>query len=60
MTGYLLGLAAVCPFVGAMSDLLGRRWLSIGSMCILVAGQIVASLAPNMNVFIGEHHPLNP
>ena len=50
---YLLALAAVCPFVGALSDLFGRRWLAIGGMGVLIVGQIICSTARSMNVFIG-------
>jgi MFS family permease len=50
---YLIALAGVCPFVGSLSDLLGRRYVAlIGSMLIIV-GTIVSSTAHRMNTFIG-------
>lgn len=52
--GNLLALAAICPFVGAMSDLFGRRYVAIGGMCLIIIGMIICSTAKNMNVFIGE------
>ncbi len=50
----LLGLAAVCPFVGAISDLLGRRYVAIGGSALIILGMIVCSTVHNMNNFIGE------
>lgn len=50
----LLALAAVCPFVGALSDLFGRRYIAMAGASFIVLGMIVASTAHNMNVFIGE------
>jgi MFS family permease len=50
---YLIALAGVCPFVGSLSDLIGRRYVAlIGSMLIIV-GIIVSSTAHHMNTFIG-------
>ncbi|KXJ94144.1 fungal trichothecene efflux pump [Microdochium bolleyi] len=52
VTGNLLGSAAICPFSGALSDLLGRRHVAIGgTLCVLI-GQLICSLAANMDVFI--------
>ncbi|KAI6709975.1 hypothetical protein PZA11_005971 [Diplocarpon coronariae] len=48
----LLALAAVCPFVGALSDLVGRRWVAISGGCFIVIGMIVCSTAHAMNTFI--------
>ena len=48
----LLSLAAVCPFTGSISDLIGRRWVAlIGAGCIVV-GMIICSTAHTMNIFI--------
>lgn len=48
----LLSLAAVCPFTGSISDLIGRRWVAlIGATCIVV-GMIICSTAHTMNIFI--------
>ncbi|PQE05904.1 MFS drug efflux pump protein [Rutstroemia sp. NJR-2017a BVV2] len=49
----LLALAAVCPFVGALSDLLGRRWVAMTGAGLIVIGMIVCSTAHSMNTFIG-------
>lgn len=50
--GYLLALAAICPFVGSLSDLFGRRWVAIIGTSLLIIGMIVASTAHTMNIFI--------
>ncbi len=51
---YLLALAAVCPFVGSISDLIGRRWVALGGSALLVIAMIICGTAKNMEVFIGE------
>ncbi|KAA6414292.1 MAG: MFS multidrug transporter [Lasallia pustulata] len=48
----LLALAAVCPFVGSLSDLMGRRYLALIGAGFLVLGMIVSSTAHTMNAFI--------
>ncbi|KAG9234495.1 MFS multidrug transporter-like protein [Amylocarpus encephaloides] len=48
----LLALAAVCPFVGALSDLLGRRYVALTGSAFIVIGMIVCSTAHTMNNFI--------
>jgi MFS family permease len=56
----LLSLAAVCPFVGAISDLIGRRYVALMGAGLIVIGMIVCSTAHNMNIFIGTlpfQHP---
>ncbi|KAF2087655.1 MFS multidrug transporter-like protein [Saccharata proteae CBS 121410] len=50
--GYLLALAAVCPFVGYLSDLFGRRHTSLMGATLLIVGNIVTSTAHVMNIFI--------
>lgn len=50
----LLALAAVCPFVGSLSDLMGRRYVAILGACLIILGMIVASTAHTMNIFIGR------
>ncbi|KAH7037517.1 fungal trichothecene efflux pump [Microdochium trichocladiopsis] len=52
VTGNLLGSAAICPFSGALSDLLGRRYVALGGVTCVLAGQVICSLAMNMDVFI--------
>lgn len=49
----LLSLAAVCPFVGSLSDLVGRRYVSLVGSIFLVLGMIVCGTAKEMNPFIG-------
>lgn len=49
----LLALAAVCPFVGALSDLLGRRYVAMMGSLLIVVGSIVCATAKVMNTFIG-------
>lgn len=52
MIGNLLALAAICPFVGSISDLIGRRYVALLGGCFLVIGMIVSSTAQTMNTFI--------
>lgn len=49
----LLALASICPFVGSLSDLFGRRYTSIIGAVLLILGNIITSTAHTMNVFIG-------
>ncbi|KAK3620392.1 hypothetical protein LTR56_023415 [Elasticomyces elasticus] len=48
----LLSLAAVCPFVGSLSDMMGRRYVAILGAAFVVLGMIVCSTAHSMNIFI--------
>ena len=48
----LLSLAAICPFVGSLSDLMGRRYVAIIGAGFVVLGMIVSSTAHSMNTFI--------
>ncbi|MCJ1405015.1 hypothetical protein MMC11_008241 [Xylographa trunciseda] len=48
----LLALAAVCPFVGSLSDLMGRRYVALIGASFIVLGMIVSSTAHTMNIFI--------
>lgn len=50
----LLALAAVCPFVGSLSDLIGRRWVALMGSAFLVVAMIICGTARNMNQFIGK------
>ena len=50
----LLALAAICPFVGSLSDLMGRRYVAIIGSCFVILGMIISSTATNMNNFIGK------
>lgn len=51
---YLLALAAMCPFVGSISDLIGRRWVALGGSGLLVIAMIICGTAKSMGTFIGE------
>jgi MFS family permease len=51
----LLALAAVCPFVGALSDMIGRRYVALMGATFIILGMIVCSTAHSMNVFIGMY-----
>ncbi|KAH7024924.1 major facilitator superfamily domain-containing protein [Microdochium trichocladiopsis] len=48
----LLSLAAICPFVGSLSDLFGRRYVALAGAALIVIGMIICSLAPHMDAFI--------
>ncbi|KAH6970586.1 fungal trichothecene efflux pump-domain-containing protein [Ilyonectria sp. MPI-CAGE-AT-0026] len=52
ITANLICLAAICPFVGALSDILGRRYVVIMGSLFIIVGQIVCTTAHTMNVFI--------
>ncbi|KAJ4416092.1 hypothetical protein N0V82_006936 [Gnomoniopsis sp. IMI 355080] len=49
----ILALAAVCPFVGSLSDLFGRRYIAIVGASLVLLGMIIASTAQTMNTVIG-------
>lgn len=49
----LLSLAAVCPFVGSLSDLFGRRHVALVGAAFIVLGMIIVSTAQTMNIVIG-------
>ena len=51
----LLALAGVCPFVGSLSDLMGRRYVALFGSGLVIVGVIVSSTAKIMNVFIGQY-----
>jgi MFS family permease len=42
----------VCPFVGSLSDLIGRRYVALIGSSFIIIGVIVASTAKKMNPFI--------
>ena len=50
---YLLSLASICPFVGSLSDLIGRRYVAFLGSGLLIIAMIVAGTAHNMGQFIG-------
>jgi MFS family permease len=53
--GYLIPNAALCPFVGALSDLFGRRNVAIVGQVCLIVGPIITATANTMNIAIGKH-----
>lgn len=55
----LMSLAAICPFVGSLSDLLGRRWVSLLGSLFLVIAMIICGLAQSMEMFIGTLEDLS-
>lgn len=52
--GYLIPNAAICPFVGALSDLFGPRGVAVVGQLFLIIGPVVTSVAHNMNDAIGK------
>lgn len=54
----LLALAAVCPFVGALSDLMGRRYVALAGASFIILGMIICSTAHTMNTFICKFYSL--
>lgn len=52
---YLLALAATCPFVGSIADLIGRRYVALVGSGLLVVAMVICSTAKNMEVFIGNY-----
>lgn len=51
--GYLIPNAALCPFVGALSDLWGRQKVAIVGQILLILGPAVTATAKTMNTAIG-------
>ncbi|KAF1816276.1 MFS general substrate transporter [Eremomyces bilateralis CBS 781.70] len=50
--GYLIPCAALCPFVGALSDIFGRKMVAIVGQVLLILGPVVTSTANTMNIAI--------
>lgn len=55
--GYLIPNAALCPFVGALSDLFGRKYVALAGQVFLIVGPVVTSTAETMNIAIGKLLP---
>ena len=53
--GYLIPNAALCPFVGALSDLFGRRTVAVIGQTLLIIGPIITATAHEMNIAIGQY-----
>lgn len=56
--GYLIPNAALCPFVGALSDLFGRQKVAIVGQLCLIVGPIITVTAHTMNIAIGKYRNL--
>ncbi len=52
VTAPLIAVALVAPFVGGISDALGRRRLILGAACLLVAPTLLAAWAPGVDWLI--------
>ncbi|KAH6855200.1 major facilitator superfamily domain-containing protein [Chaetomium sp. MPI-CAGE-AT-0009] len=52
ITANLLATAAIAPFVGALSDLVGRRYVAIIGSATIIFGQIICGTSINMEMFI--------
>lgn len=50
---YLIPNAALCPFVGNLSDMFGRRVVAAVGQMLLIIGPIVVATATTMNTAIG-------
>jgi len=50
---YTLALAAIAPFAGAISDLMGRRYVSMLGALLVIIGMIITGTAQRMDVAIG-------
>jgi len=47
-----LATAAITPFVGAISDLVGRRWVALSGLVLVMVGTLVIGLAQT-NAVVG-------
>ncbi|VAW29924.1 hypothetical protein MNBD_CHLOROFLEXI01-2164 [hydrothermal vent metagenome] len=52
VNAYLIAYVVVMPFIGRLSDILGRRAVYISSLILFLAGSIWVPLAPNYSSFI--------
>lgn len=52
VNAYLIAYVVVMPFMGRVSDILGRRAVYIGSLVLFLLGSIWVPLAPNLPTFI--------
>lgn len=44
LTANTLAVAAICPFVGYITDLIGRRWVCLfGTVCLMIASIVQAT-----------------
>ena len=52
VNAYLIAYVVVMPFIGRLSDILGRRAVYVGSLVLFLAGSIWVPFAPDLNSFI--------
>ena len=52
VNSYLVAYVAVMPFMGRLSDVIGRRRVYLGSLALFLIGSIWIPLAPNLSWFI--------
>lgn len=52
VNAYLIGYVVVMPFVGRLSDIVGRRTVYVGSLALFLIGSVWVPLAPDLNSFI--------
>lgn len=48
LTANTLAVTAICPFVGYLTDLLGRRWICVFGSLMLVVGSIVLAVTHSL------------
>ncbi|KQS08615.1 MFS transporter [Curtobacterium sp. Leaf183] len=52
LTAYLLSASVLTPILGRLGDMIGKRKVLIVVLAVLLAGAILAALAPNLTVLI--------
>lgn len=43
-----IAVGAIAPFVGTLSDLLGRKYITLISLCLTIVGMIILGTAKNI------------
>lgn len=52
LTANTLAVAAICPFVGYITDMLGRRWVCIFGIVMLLLASVIIATAHNLGTAI--------
>jgi EmrB/QacA subfamily drug resistance transporter len=52
LTAYLLSAAVLTPVLGKLGDMVGKRRMLIVVLSLLLAGTVLAALAPNLGILI--------
>ena len=52
VNAYLIAYVVVMPFIGRLSDIIGRRAVYMGAMVLFLIGSIWVPFAPDLNSFI--------